>query len=107
MEEGEQLEQVYRQTELARSERISMRETTISDSVNMISDVSTIEYPNAPRGGRFNSTMRQHQYPNQSRGSSLEQQQQPVQHFKPIPKWLQMPQEVQTPELLAKEKCVV
>ena len=69
MEEGEQLEQVYRQTELARSERISMRETTISDSVNMISDVSTIEYPNSPRGGRFNSTMR-HQYPNQSRGSS-------------------------------------
>ena len=70
MEEGEQLEQVYRQTELARSERISMRETTISDSVNMISDVSSIEYPNSPRGGRFNSTMRQHQYPNQSRGSS-------------------------------------
>ena len=69
MEEGEQLEQVYRQTELARSERISMRESTISDSVNMISDVSTIEYPNSPRGGRFNSTMR-HQYPNQSRGSS-------------------------------------
>ena len=47
-----------------------MRETTISDSVNTISDVSTIEYPNSPRGGRFNSTMRQHQYPNQSRGSS-------------------------------------
>ena len=69
MEEGEQLEQVYRQTELARSERISMRETTISDSVNMISDVSTVEFPNSPRGGRFNSTMR-HQYPNQSRGSS-------------------------------------
>ena len=70
MEEGEQLEQVYRQTELARSERISMRETTISDSVNMISDVSSIEYPNSPREGRFNSTMRQHQYPNQNRGSS-------------------------------------
>ena len=70
MEEGEQLEQVYRQTELARSERISMKETTISDSVNMISDVSPIEYPNTPRGGRFNSTMRQHQYQNQSRGSS-------------------------------------
>ena len=69
MEEGEQLEQVYRQTELARSERVSRRETTISDSVNMISDVSTIEYPNSPGGGRFNSTMR-HQYPNQSRGSS-------------------------------------
>ena len=46
-----------------------MRETTISDSVNMISDVSTVEFPNSPRGGRFNSTMR-HQYPNQSRGSS-------------------------------------
>ena len=45
-----------------------MRETTMSDSVNMISDVSAIEYPNTPRGGRFNSTMRQS--PNQNRGSS-------------------------------------
>ena len=36
MEEGKELEHVYRQEELARIERNSTRETTISDSVNMV-----------------------------------------------------------------------
>ena len=107
MEEGEQLEQVYRQTELARSERISMRETTMSDSVNMISDVSSIEYPDSPRGGRVQQYNETTPIPKSKQRQQLQQQQQSVQHFEPIPKWLQTPQEVQAPELLAKEKCAV
>ena len=68
MEEAESLEQCSRQEEISRLERNSTRNTTIVESVNMISDTS-VNFPHSPRGDRFNSTMKQTYSPNHSQNS--------------------------------------
>ena len=63
MEEAETLKTLGRQEEISRLERNSMRETTISEFINMISDAS-VNYIDTPRGDHFNSTMKQNYSPN-------------------------------------------